>query len=138
MICPVGIVTQKSRTVDGNFETKHHLTHDKTYTHLQESQSINNNTDLDKFPTMIYGWCLQRIIHIVIAMRLNHPKTPLLGIKGDFKSAYRRIHYNGTAAQQCKVSFSGHLIMMLRLCFGGAGCPPTWFAISETNGRPGK
>jgi hypothetical protein len=64
-------------------------------------------------------------------MRLNYPTTPILGIKADLKSAYRRIHCNGTASQQCIVSFKKLLLMWLRLSFGGSGCPTTWCAVGE-------
>jgi hypothetical protein len=126
MICPVGIVEQKSYTTSGHLETKQRLTHDQTFSILPQSTSVNDMTDLTRFPEMLYGWCLSRVIHQIVAFRTHFPDKRIIGIKRDFKSAYRRIHYDGKSAQQCLVSFDNSLIMMLRLCFGGAGCPPTW------------
>jgi hypothetical protein len=59
MICPVRVVQQKIYSKDGSQEIKTRLTHDQTYTHLDNSKSVNDLLDLSKFPPMIYGWYLQ-------------------------------------------------------------------------------
>jgi hypothetical protein len=131
MICLVGIIEQKSFTSAGLVETKQRLTHEQTFPILPESNSVNDRTDLLRFPEMLYGWCLSRVIHQIVAFRTYFATKRIAGIKGDFKSAYRRVHYDRTSAQQSIISFNNSLIMMLCLCFGGSGCPPTWCAVGE-------
>lgn len=130
-VCPLGVVNQKTMSEKGEIIPKSRLTHDQTYTHLPGSKSVNNLTDKSMFPDMIYGWCLPRLFHQIIAMRLAHPNTRILGIKADFKSAYQRVHYNWRSAQQCIVTLTGMLVLWWRLCFGGTGFPMAWCAIGE-------
>lgn len=132
MVNAVGTVVQKSMNEQGEETEKHRLTHDQTFIRLLKSLSVNNLCDKKMFLDMIYGWCFSRIIAQAIEMRRAYPNVPILAIKGDFKSAYRRLHYMGMAAAQCMVSWEGLLYMWLRLCFGGSSCPPSWCAVGET------
>jgi hypothetical protein len=68
MICPMGIVEQINYNLDGSITTKNRLTHDQTFTILRDSLSVNNITDLTKYPEMIYGFCASQIIHQAVTI----------------------------------------------------------------------
>lgn len=131
MICPVGAVTQKTLDEAGHVTCKARLTHDQTFTRLEDSESVNKLTNKLKFIGLCYGWCFLRIVAQAIEMRRAYPNTRIIVIKGDFKSAYRRIHYLAKAAVQCMVSWMGYIFMWLRLSFGGSACPSCWCVVGE-------
>jgi hypothetical protein len=80
---------------------------------------------------MIYGWCLLRIIHFVVALRLAHPHKRIFLAKYDFSDAYQRVAHSGAAAVQSIIVFAAVAFIALRLTFGGSPNPPTWCAFSE-------
>lgn len=129
MMCPVGTVTQTTMTNAGDVVTRIRLAHDQTFIKLAKSKSVNMITDLKQFQCMIYGWCFVRLLHQIVALRLAYPTTIIFGIKGDIKSVFHLLHYNWKSAQQCIIYLLGYLVMWLRLCFGGTGCP--WCAVGE-------
>jgi hypothetical protein len=49
----------------------------------------------------------------------------------DYKSAYRRLHYEGDSAQTAISVLDDYAYTWLRLTFGGKGNPPAWCAVSE-------
>jgi hypothetical protein len=80
---------------------------------------------------MVYGWCLLRIIHFVVALRLAHPGTRILVSKYDCSDAYRRIAHVASAMIKSIIVTAGIAYLTLRLTFGGSPNPPTWCSISE-------
>ena len=56
--------------------------------------SVNKRIDMDKYPEMIYGWCLTRLIHFVVALRLKFPTKRLLTAKYNLSDAYRRVAHS--------------------------------------------
>ena len=49
---------------------------------------------------MIYGFCLLRLIHYIVALRLEYPEERILISKYDFSDAYRRVAHSAAAAAQ--------------------------------------
>jgi hypothetical protein len=86
---------------------------------------------MDAYTEMIYGWCLTRIIHFIVALRLAYPLLPIFIVKYDYSDAYRRIAHAPSAAAQSIIIFAGVAYIALRLTFGGPPNPPTWCAFSE-------
>ena len=80
---------------------------------------------------MIYGWCLPRITHYIVAVRLKHPNVGILISKYDYSDAYRRIAHSAEAAMQTIVVHNNLVYLSLRLTFGGSPNPPTWCMFSE-------
>ena len=33
--------------------------------------SVNSRIDMDAYPEMIFGWCLLRILHLIVSLRLH-------------------------------------------------------------------
>lgn len=123
MICPLGIIEQCSLAADGSRKLKKRLTHDQTFIALSDSQSVNKLTNVEKFPPLIYGFCLNRIILQIISIRFHYPYQRILISKFDYAKAYRRMHNTGSTALQCIAVFEAYAYVQLRLSFGGTGCP---------------
>lgn len=131
MICPLGIIDQTTLSPDGSRKTKKRLTHDQTFCALEKSESLNKLTDLTKYPDLIYGFCLPRIILHITSLRHHYPNKRILISKFDIAKAYRRLHYHGASAYKCIAIFGELAYIQLRLSFGGAACPQAWCCISE-------
>jgi hypothetical protein len=124
-------VEQFTLDENGLPEIKRRLTHDDSFRVTEESESINDRLDLDLYPEMVYGWCLPRLLHYIVALRLAFPLSAILIAKFDYSDAYRRVaHSSGTAKQQI-LAMGDLTFMMLRMTFGGAANPPVWCAFSE-------
>ena len=86
---------------------------------------------MDAYAEMIYGWCLSRVIHFVVPLRLAYPLLRIFIMKYDYSDAYRRVAHSPSAAAQSIIVFAGIAYIALRLTFGGSPNPPTWCAFSE-------
>ena len=80
----------------------------------------------------MFGYCLLRIIHFIVALRLKYPNTPIVIQKVDWKSAYRRAHLNWETSLQCCSVFKQFVLIPLRAVFGGSPCPSEWSIFSES------
>jgi hypothetical protein len=72
-----------------------------------------------------------RYIHIIVAFRERHPSECILQTKVDWKSAYRRMHYAPASASASTTVVGEHLLVALRMTFGGAPNPSQWSDVSE-------
>jgi hypothetical protein len=128
---PCGMVRQFGLTSSGTRELKERLTQDLSYSCSGEGLSVNDRIDMDSYTEMVYGWCLSRVIHFIVALRLAHPTTHILISKYDFSDAYRRVTHLPSAAVQSIIIFAKVAYVALRLTFGGSPNPPTWCAFLE-------
>jgi hypothetical protein len=131
MVCPLGMVEQHTISDSGERIPKRRLTHDQSFTALQDSKSLNNLTDITKFPELIFGFCLHRTIYQIMSLRFHYPNQKILLMKFDFSKAYRRVQYDGISATRCLSVFENFAYLQLRLSFGGMGCPASWCPFSE-------
>jgi hypothetical protein len=131
MVCPLGIVEQTTLLPSGERTTKARLTHDQTFTLLDQSESVNKLQEAESYPELIYGFCLRRILAHILSMRKRYPDDRILISKFDIKQAFRRIHYHGDSATKCITVLNNLAILQLRMTFGGANCPAQWCTISE-------
>ena len=133
MVQPLGLVKQWTVGPEGERTIKYRLTQDLSYStdRMKAPTSINSRVDMDSYPEMIYGWCLPRILHYIVALRIHQPKLLIFISKYDYSDAYRRIAHSAKAATQT-VSVNGDkAFVSLRLTFGGSPNPPTWCMFSE-------
>ena len=126
-----GLVTQSSLSETGERIEKSRLTHDQSFCITSNYASVNRRLDRDAYPDLIYGFCLLRIIHFIVALRLRFPDTPILISKYDFSDAYRRISHRATSAVQTIIALGLKAYIMLVLSFGGAANPQVWCGFSE-------
>ena len=131
MVQPAGLALQFALLEDGSRVPKRRLTQDSSFALTFPKASVNERIDMDAYPQMIYGWCLSRIIHFIVALRLRHPSKKIFIAKYDYSDAYRRIAHSASAAAQSIIVIAGIAYIALRLTFGGSPNPPTWCAFSE-------
>jgi hypothetical protein len=131
LVQPCGLASQFALKADGSRVLKHRLTHDLSYEITGENVSVNNRVDMSRYPEMIFGWCLPRVIHFIVALRLAYPDSRILIAKYDFSDAYRRITHSAKAASQTIIVLASIAFLALRLSFGGSPNPPTWCSFSE-------
>ena len=88
---PMGVVHQSTIDEHGAIVPKSRGTHDQTFqpTH---GISVNDRISSNKLVDCTYGYTLRRILHAIVAYRLQHPHVPILISKIDFDKAYRRVH----------------------------------------------
>jgi hypothetical protein len=87
--------------------------------------------DMARYNEMIYGWCLSRLIHFIITLRLAYPNQRILIAKYEYSDAYRCMVHAGSAAAQSTPVFDKVAYIVLCLTFGGSPNPPTWCLFSE-------
>jgi hypothetical protein len=86
MVQSLGLAKQWTLDETGARIPKYRLTQDLSFTCVKRNRgfSIDSRIDMSAYPEMIYGWCLSRILHFVIALRLAFPETPILIAKYDY------------------------------------------------------
>ena len=131
MLQACGLVTQSTLLETGERKEKSRLTHDLSFSITSPYASVNRRLDKAKYPKLIYGFCLLRIIHFIVALRLRFPDTPILISKYDFSDAYRRISHRATSAVQTIIAWGKIAYIMLVLSFGGSANPQVWCGFSE-------
>jgi hypothetical protein len=94
--------------------------------------SVNSRIGMHAYSEIILGWCLLRIIHLIVSIRLHYPKSRILISKYDYSDAYRRMaHSASEAAQNISVS-AGLAFTALPLTFGGSTNHPSWTLIATS------
>jgi hypothetical protein len=131
MVQPAGVVKQFSLQEDGSRTLKRRLTQDLSFHLTSPGASVNHRIDMEAYTEMIYGWCLSRVIHFIVALRLAYPLLRIFIMKYDYSDAYRRVAHSPSAAAQSIIIFADVAYIALRLTFGGSPNPPTWCAFSE-------
>ena len=123
MLQACGLVTQLTLSETGERKEKSRLTHDLFYCITSLFVLVNKHLNKENYPNLIYGFCLLRIIHFIVALRLQFPDTPILIIKYNFSDAYWRISHRATSAVQTIIALGLKAYIMLVLSFGGAANP---------------
>ena len=98
---PLGMAVQQTLDENGEPKTKFRLTQDLSFSSAQPPappRSINKRIDMSLYPEMVFGWCLQRILHFVSYLRWYEPLLRILMSKYDHSDAYRRIAHSASAA----------------------------------------
>ena len=125
LVQPLGVVEQFTITATGDRTLKHRLTQDLSFSLAVNNASVNDRIDMSKYPDMFYGFCLQRVAHLTVALRAREPNRRILIAKYDYSDAYRRIAHSPQATAQSIVVFEGVAFAALRLN------PPGFCAFSE-------
>jgi hypothetical protein len=132
MIQPLGVVKQSSLNERNERVTKFRLTQDLSFSlDTEKDLSVNGRINLQRYPEMVYGWCMPRILHVVSSIRDELPDTPIFICKYDYSDAYRRVAHSPAATSQTIAVLEDIAYVSLRLTFGGSPNPPTWCSVSE-------
>ena len=98
MAQPLGMAEQLTFLENGERVAKLRLTQDLSFSLTADNTSVNSRIDMDKYPEMVYGWCLPRTIHYIVALRSQFPEDRIFIAKYDYSDAYRRIAHAASAA----------------------------------------
>ena len=120
---PAGMANQTTLDAAGNRIPKLCLTQDSTFQIDESIPSINLQLDPDWYPEMVYGWCLLRIMHFTVTLRLQFPNKAILVQKFDYSDAYRRVTHAAKAAVQSIIVVLNIAYIAIRLTFGGSQNP---------------
>ena len=120
-IQPLGLASQWTINENGERVIKYRLTQDLTFFSSESGppMSINKRIDMTAYTEMIYGWCLPRIIHFVVALRWRNPYARILVAKYNYSDAYRRIAHSASAATQTIAIQEPFAYLLITL---GGGC----------------
>ena len=131
-MAPMNIHAQSGINELGEIVLKDRLTHNQSKEY-QSGTSVNSRLIPEQLQDIMYGPCLLRVIHFIIALRSEYPNTSILLQKIDWKAAYRRGHLNWETAIQTLTqdTVNGFAFIALRMTFGGAANPYFWGEISE-------
>ena len=129
---PLGVAQHAGITEKGEIVMKDRLAHDQTFsTGIAPSlnQAVDDSDDIE----LVYGWCIERLIHQIIALRLEFPDMKIFVCKFDWGAAYRQINGDGLlAANALTTDASGDFANVLtRLSFGGKTHPAMFSLYSE-------
>ena len=129
---PLGVAQHAGITESGDIVMKDRLAHDQSFS-FGHAPSLNQAVDESELIDLVFGWCIDRIIHQVVALRLEFPDKRILVCKFDWGSAYRRINGDGVLiANTITTDASGEFANLLtRLTFGGSPHPAMFSTISE-------
>ena len=134
-LSPMGVATHIGITDTGDFLPKNRVTHDLSFPGAISGLSVNSRIDPSKLEPCMFSHVFSCIIHYIVALRSKYPRTRIWIRKEDFKSAFRRIHFNATTAYQSavKVSIEGVelILISLRQPFGGAPCPSEFALLAD-------
>jgi antitoxin component of MazEF toxin-antitoxin module len=130
-LAPLGCVEQESINELSKKTPKFPMTHDQSFPG-PTGNSVNSRVQKENLQFCMYSFVLLRLLHFIIHLRHNHPKTKIFLSKFDLDAAYRRCHLSGSTTSECLTIFDDTLLMALRMTFGGAPCPSMWGYISDT------
>jgi hypothetical protein len=118
MVQPARLALQFALLEDGSRVAKRRLIQESSFTLTFPKASVNARIGMDAYREMIYGWCLSRIVHFIVALRLRHPTKKIFIPKFDYSDAYRRIAHSASAAAQSIIVVASIAYIALRLTFG--------------------
>ena len=132
LIAPMNVIEQNTITQFGEVVPKKRMTHNQSKIFDSSGTSVNGRVDKDLLQACMFGHCITRMIHFILALRRAHPYKRILIQKIDYKSAYRRAHLNWQTAIQSMTQHKQFLYIALRATFGGSPNPFEWGVISES------
>ena len=128
----MNVIDQNTITQFGEIVPKKRMTHNQSKTFKGSGTSVNDRVDKESLQACMFGHCIIRMIHFILALRRAHPNKRILMQKIDYKSAYRRAHLNWITAIQSMTQYNQFLYIALRATFGGSPNPFEWGVISES------
>ena len=131
MIQPDGILQTFTLIPDGTQARKPRLTHNLLFSLMGNNFNLNDRVDMTKYSELIYGWCLQQVIHFIFVLCLNHPGRVIFIVKDNLSDAYRRLVHALNTTKQSIIFLNNIAYMFLWLTFGKAPNPDAWCTISE-------
>ena len=92
VFAPLNVVKQDTINEFNEIVDKKRLCHNLSSEGKFSKESVNSRTIREELSEVFYGHALLRLIHYIVWLRICYPTERILLTKGDFKSAYRRLH----------------------------------------------
>ena len=131
LMAPLNIAEQNTISELGEIVPSQRLTHNQSKEFSASGTSVNSRVQKEALQDCLYGHCLLRMIHYILALRSKYPNKRILLQKIDYKSAYRRLHFFWETAIQSITQFEELALISLRETFGGSPGPNVWGCVSE-------
>jgi hypothetical protein len=96
-------------------KVKHWLTQDLSFSLMEEEMSVNSRIDVQQHPEMFCGWCISRVIHFIVSLRLALPTKRTFILKHDHSDACQRMAHPAKAAAQSIAVLLAVACMAIRL-----------------------
>lgn len=120
-----------SLKADGGRKMKNRFTHDLSFSSTLEDASINSRIKIKEYPSMVYGFCLSRVLHYLAALRHRNPGRKIFIAKFDYSDAYKRISQSPKASASTVIRFEEVAYICWRMVFGGSPNPAGFSCFSE-------
>ena len=108
---------------------KKRLTQDQPFPGLRSNIEINNQLQVEKLESLIYGFMFINLINMIHAMSHDFPLIPILLCKFNLDVTYRRMHVYADTAAKCICTTSICALIYLQLTVGAAFSPAEWCII---------
>jgi hypothetical protein len=119
-VAPLGMVAQTTIDEGGELQRKQRLTPDQSFSPKgSSSRSVNDRVDKTTSTPARFGKAFSRFLYHISYLRKIKTDKPIYMTKGNFKSAYRRIHLQAPTAVKACTCVNGILLVALRMTFGG-------------------
>ena len=126
------MVAQTTIDKGGEPQRKLRLTHDQSFSPKgSSSRSVNDRVDETTLTPARFGKAFSRFLYHISYLRKIKTDEPNYMTKGNFKSAYRRIHLPAPTAVKACTFVHGILLVALRMTVGGSPNPSLWSDVSE-------
>jgi hypothetical protein len=99
-VYPIGLQHQQTINEQGEIIPKKRISHDLS-NRKDLKRSINQRTNIDLIPDVLYGYVLLRFLHLIHHIRWSFPSRKILMNKVDIEKAYRRFHTTPKVASKC-------------------------------------
>jgi hypothetical protein len=84
LVQPLGLAKEWTLNESRERIPKYRLTQDLSFSMSQDACSVNDHIGMEQYAEIIYGWCLGRILHFIVALRLTHPGQRIFIAKYDY------------------------------------------------------
>jgi hypothetical protein len=130
---PLGMVAQTTiEDEGGELQRRLRLTHDQSFSPKgSSSRSVNDRVDETTLTPARFGKAFSRFLYHISYLRKIKTDEPIYMTKGDFKSAYRRIHLQPPTAVKACTCVDRILLVAWRMTFGGLPNPSLWSDVPE-------
>ena len=78
LTCPMNVVEQMTISETGEIIEKQRACHDLSFKSLPSNTSVNSRINSDQLQDCMFGHCIIRVIHHIVALRYIHPNIPIM------------------------------------------------------------
>ena len=88
LVAPLNVHDQNTINERGEVIDKKRLTHNLSKVFGGSGESVNSRLFRNEIQECMYGYCILRLVHLIVALRTRFPDKKIFLTKWDWKSAY--------------------------------------------------